>query len=209
MVKFKVGGNCSNCRRSNRLLKNLQQLCEPNPGENLSPALVEKTLWFQTLRELSVSRLEEFASMPVSGFFIRFRIGAPTSGKFFELDARERGSFQHDVSQKNFTNKSIGEGKTLARSDAGGSARKEFTQSPTDSRKNLPRRTAARHGGIAFLPRGHWRKSLQDFVAVHRGVACADKMNLDPVAAELDFGTKEIAAKPPGKLIWPAEKNWR
>ena len=45
--------------------------------------------------QTSVSRLEEFAQCPFR-FFVRTGLRAGER-KIFELDARERGSFQHDV----------------------------------------------------------------------------------------------------------------
>src|SRR5581483_3386579 len=76
-----------------KLKEDLKNLREPNPEENLSPEIAEK-LYSPVLRT-SVSRLEEFASCPFR-FFVRSGLRAEER-KVFELDARERGSFQHDV----------------------------------------------------------------------------------------------------------------
>ena len=75
------------------LLETLQALREPNPAESLSPALAEKL--FGPVLQTSVSRLEEFAQCPFK-FFVRSGLRAGER-KLFELDARERGSFQHEV----------------------------------------------------------------------------------------------------------------
>src|SRR5258706_397132 len=75
------------------LTESLGALREPDAAENLSPALAEK-LFGPTLRS-SVSRLEEFAACPFR-YFVRSGLRADER-KVFELDARERGSFQHDV----------------------------------------------------------------------------------------------------------------
>src|ERR1035441_1329456 len=48
--------------------------------------------------QTSVSRLEEFAQCPFK-FFVRSGLRAGER-KIFELDARERGSFQHEVLKK-------------------------------------------------------------------------------------------------------------
>ncbi len=75
------------------LAEKLAQLREPAETENLSPALAER-LYGPVLRS-SVSRLEEFAECPFK-FFVRVGLHAGER-KVFELDARERGNFQHDV----------------------------------------------------------------------------------------------------------------
>ena len=76
-------------------MRRLAALREPNPAESLSPALAQK-LYGPVLRS-SVSRLEEFAACPFR-FFVRSGLRAGER-KIFELDARERGNFQHDVLQ--------------------------------------------------------------------------------------------------------------
>jgi ATP-dependent helicase/nuclease subunit B len=75
------------------LAGSLRQLREPDPAENLSPVLAE-ALYGPTLQS-SVSRLEEFAQCPFR-FFVHSGLRAEER-KVFELDARERGSFQHEV----------------------------------------------------------------------------------------------------------------
>ena len=74
-------------------VRRLSSLREPLPGESLSPAIA-RNLYGPTLRS-SVSRLEEFAACPFR-FFVRSGLQAGER-KLFELDARERGNFQHDV----------------------------------------------------------------------------------------------------------------
>jgi ATP-dependent helicase/nuclease subunit B len=74
-------------------VRRLAALREPDPAEALSPDLAQK-LYGPTLRS-SVSRLEEFAACPFR-FFVRSGLQAGER-KIFELDARERGNFQHDV----------------------------------------------------------------------------------------------------------------
>jgi ATP-dependent helicase/nuclease subunit B len=75
------------------LTESLRQLREPDSTESLSPALAEK-LFGPTLHS-SVSRLEEFAACPFR-FFVHSGLRAEER-KVFELDAREQGSFQHEV----------------------------------------------------------------------------------------------------------------
>jgi len=74
-------------------VRRLEALREPAPDESLSPALARK-LYSSTLRT-SVSRLEEFAACPFR-FFVKSGLQADER-KLFELDARERGNFQHEV----------------------------------------------------------------------------------------------------------------
>src|SRR5205823_10918632 len=71
----------------------LRQLHDPNPDESLSPALAEK-LYGPALKT-SVSALEHFAACPFK-FFVHSGLRAEER-KFFEADARERGSFQHEA----------------------------------------------------------------------------------------------------------------
>jgi ATP-dependent helicase/nuclease subunit B len=75
------------------LKKNLGELREPDPQENLSPEFAEKL--YGDVLKTSVSRLEEFAACPFK-FFVHSGLRA-NERKVFELDARERGSFQHEV----------------------------------------------------------------------------------------------------------------
>jgi ATP-dependent helicase/nuclease subunit B len=84
----------------------LSALHEPDPAENLSPGTAEK-LYGPVLRT-SVSRLEEFAQCPFR-FFVRSGLHAGER-KIFEMDARERGTFQHDV-LKIFHEQLVKEGK--------------------------------------------------------------------------------------------------
>jgi ATP-dependent helicase/nuclease subunit B len=74
----------------------LRQLREPVETENLSPALAEKL--YGPILKSSVSRLEEFAQCPFR-FFVHVGLRAEERKKF-ELDARERGSFQHEILKK-------------------------------------------------------------------------------------------------------------
>ena len=75
------------------LADRLAGLREPDTGENLSPALAGKI--HGPLLKSSVSRLEEFAQCPFR-FFVHSGLRAEER-KQFELDARERGSFQHEI----------------------------------------------------------------------------------------------------------------
>jgi len=164
--------------------ENILQLREPNPEENLSPQIAEK-LYGNRLRT-SVSRLEEFASCPFR-FFVRVGLHAEER-KVFELDARERGSFQHDV-LKNFHEQIIAEGKRW-RDLTPDDARERIgtiANALTDNfRSGLLRETAQSRFAARALT-----ESLQDFVAVN--VAWLREQNeFDPARAELDFGSKNL-----------------
>lgn len=74
----------------------LAKLREPAESENLSAAIALR-LYGPVLKS-SVSRLEEFAQCPFR-FFVHSGLRVEERKKF-ELDARERGSFQHEVLRK-------------------------------------------------------------------------------------------------------------
>ncbi|MBU6409288.1 MAG: PD-(D/E)XK nuclease family protein, partial [Verrucomicrobia bacterium] len=161
----------------------LESLREPDPREKLSPRIAQE-LYGPVLRT-SASRLEDFAACPFR-FFISGGLRAGER-KLFELDARERGSFQHEV-LKTFHEKLSGEGRRWrdvtpeeARQRIGGIAEEVMQR----FRGGLLRETAR----TRFAARA-MAKSLQDFAAVT--VAWLREQNaFDPVAAELEFGTGE------------------
>jgi len=75
------------------LLHQVRQFQAPSLVEALAPELAGQ-LYGPVLRS-SVSRLEQFAACPFK-FFVQSGLGAQERQKF-ELDAREQGSFQHEV----------------------------------------------------------------------------------------------------------------
>jgi ATP-dependent helicase/nuclease subunit B len=162
------------------LAESLRALREPDPAESLSPALAEK-LFGPTLRS-SVSRLEEFAQCPFR-FFVHSGLRAEERNKF-ELDAREQGSFQHEV-LKLFHEQLSAEGKRW----------RDVT--PPDARARVGKIAAMLaldyHSGLLhtneqsrFTARV-LAESLQDFVETlvtwMRG-----QYEFDPAVAELEFG---------------------
>jgi ATP-dependent helicase/nuclease subunit B len=170
------------------LSESLQQLREPDAAENLSPALAGKL--FGTTLRTSVSRLEEFAACPFR-FFVRSGLRADER-KIFELDARERGSFQHDV-LKTFHEQLMAEGKRwrdIASADARERIGKIAAELTENYRDGLLRDTAESCFAAMALA-----ESLQDFVAVI--VAWLRGQNeFDPAAAELEFDDKPGARAP-------------
>jgi ATP-dependent helicase/DNAse subunit B len=168
------------------LAEDLLHLREPDPRENLSPVLAERL--FGPVLQSSVSRLEEFAACPFK-FFVRAGLHAGER-KLFELDARERGSFQHEVLKK-FHDELAAEKKRwrdLKPSEAGDRVRAVADKLMEDFRDGLMHYTAQ----SAFEARA-MSEALQDFVEVivtwMRG-----QYEFDPVAAELDFGSDNSSA---------------
>ncbi len=168
------------------LAEKLAQLHEPDERENLSPALAEK-LYGPVLRS-SVSRLEEFAACPFK-FFVRVGLHAGER-KVFELDARERGNFQHDV-LKIFHEQLSAEGKRW----------RDLT--PLEARQRIGDIAAAQVEGFrdglfrdsaesAFAARA-MAAALQDFIEVIVGWMHT-QYEFDPVQVELGFGGKNDPA---------------
>ena len=162
------------------LMKSLRALREPDSTESLSPALAEKL--FGPTQHSSVSRLEEFAACPFR-FFIHSGLQAEER-KVFELDAREQGSFQHEV-LKMFHEQLSAEGKRW----------RDIT--PPDARERVGKIAAVlalnyrdgllRAGEQSRFTARVLAESLQDFVETlvtwMRG-----QYEFDPAVAELEFG---------------------
>jgi ATP-dependent helicase/nuclease subunit B len=168
------------------LAENLAALREPGETENLSETLAKK-LYGPVLKS-SVSRLEEFAQCPFR-FFIRVGLRA-NERKVFELDARERGNFQHDV-LKEFHEQLAREGRRWREIE------------PAEARERIGQIAAAR---MEHFRDGLFRDSaetifaarsmaaaLQDFVEVMVGWV-RGQYEFDPTAAELGFGGQDDRA---------------
>ena len=168
------------------LKESLEDLREPDPAEKLSPVLAEKL--YGPVLQTSVSRLEEFAQCPFK-FFIRSGLHAGER-KLFELDARERGSFQHEI-LKIFHEQLAAEAKRW----------RDLT--PAEARERVGKIAAyladSFHEGLMSdtaqtrFEAQAMAESLQDFISVlvtwMRG-----QYEFDPAAAELDFGGKDSRA---------------
>ena len=168
------------------LAETLGQLHEPDAREPLSRALAER-IYGPVLRS-SVSRLEEFAQCPFR-FFVRSGLQA-NERKLFELDARERGNFQHDV-LKVFHEQLQAEGKRWR------------DPTPAEARERIGAIAAGqmekhRHGlfrdsaATAFAARA-MAAALQDFIEVIVGWM-RSQYAFDPAAAEIGFGGRDDAA---------------
>ena len=162
------------------LMTDLSALREPDPLEDLSPAMAEG-LYGSALRT-SVSRLEEFAQCPFK-FFIRSGLHAGER-KIFELDARERGTFQHDVLE--IFHKQLVAEKKRWRDLTPGEARERIGRIAdilaADFRGGLLRDSPQTKFAARVMA-----ESLQDFVEVIVMWMRA-QYQFDPVAVELDFG---------------------
>ncbi len=165
----------------NSLAENLAALREPDGNEILSPSFAEKL--YGPALQTSVSRLEEFAQCPFR-FFIHSGLRADER-KVFELDARERGSFQHEV-LKQFHEQLVVEKKRW-RDVAPAEARERIHAVAAGLTENFSGGLLCETAESRFAARA-MTESLQDFIAVT--VAWLRGQNeFDPVAAELDFGT--------------------
>jgi ATP-dependent helicase/nuclease subunit B len=173
-------GNLLEIPALKNLAENLAQLREPDEKENLPPAIAER-LYGKILKS-SVSRLEEFAQCPFR-FFIHSGLRA-TERKIFELDARERGSFQHEV-LKFFHEHLVAENKRW-RDISPAEARERIAEIAAelmpDYRNGLLNTDAQSRFDARVLT-----FALQDFVgtlvAWMRG-----QYEFDPLKAELEFG---------------------
>ncbi len=162
------------------LAQRLAALREPDLAEHLSPALVER-LFGPTLQS-SVSRLEEFAQCPFR-FFVHSGLRAEER-KVFELDAREQGSFQHEVLK-------------VFHEQLRAASKRWRDLTPTEAREQVGRIAAGlapgyRDGLLREDARSEFTaralaESLQDFIGTlvtwMRG-----QYEFDPAAAELEFG---------------------
>jgi ATP-dependent helicase/nuclease subunit B len=169
-----------------QLMQSLNSLREPDPAQALSPALAEQ-LYGSPLRT-SVSRLEEFAQCPFK-FFVRSGLHAGER-KIFELDARERGTFQHDV-LKIFHEQLMAEKKRW-RDLTPRQAREQIGQIAgilaADFRGGLLRDSPQ----TKFAARA-MTDSLQDFVEVIVSWM-RSQYEFDPAAVELSFGEQDSPA---------------
>jgi ATP-dependent helicase/nuclease subunit B len=175
-----IGSTASGGEILSGTLKALDELREPDPLERLSTVMAEK-LYGPNFRT-SVSRLEEFAQCPFK-FFVRSGLRAGER-KLFELDARERGTFQHEV-LKAFHEQLVAENKrwreltpALARERVGQIA----IRLAAEFRDGLLRDSAQTRFATRAIT-----ESLQNFIEVIVSWM-REQYEFDPAAVELDFG---------------------
>ncbi len=165
--------------------RQLARLREPLETENLSPALAEQI--YGPVLKSSVSRLEEFAQCPFR-FFVHVGLSAEER-KHFELDARERGSFQHEILKK-FHDNLVAENKRW----------RDLT--PAEARERISRITAElapvyRQGLLRVDHQARFAAralttALQEFVEVLINWMHG-QYQFDPVQAETGFGLPETS----------------
>jgi ATP-dependent helicase/nuclease subunit B len=163
----------------------LRRLHEPKPGEMLAPALA--TALYGPQLQSSVSRLEDFAQCPFR-FFVLSGLKAGER-KRFELDARERGNFQHEI-LKTFHDELTAEGRRwrdLTTTEARERIRRIADGLVPGFRDGLLQTNAR----SAFAGR-MLTEALQDFMETLVNWMHG-QYEFDPAKAELDFGTKDAA----------------
>ncbi len=182
------------------LKDHLGVLREPDEKENLSAALAENFTVTRCGRQSVVWKNSPRARF---GFFVRSGLRADER-KVFELDARERGSFQHDV-LKMFHEQLVAEGKrwrdiesTEARERIGKIAATQ-TEHFRDGCSAIPQKPFSPHrhyrNRCRILSRSSWR-------------GCASKMNLTQQRPSWRLTTNRTSVFPPGKSIWAAVTSW-
>ncbi len=163
----------------------LRRRPEPDAAEALSPALAERL--YGPVLKTSVSRLEQFAACPFR-FFVHSGLRAEERERF-EVDARQRGSFQHEL-LKRFDDSLRAERRRW----------RELT--PAEARARIGRIGVAveREFGEGLFQADDRNlftarsltAALQDFIEVVVGWMRGG-YEFDPAAVELDFGGKEAA----------------
>ncbi len=162
------------------LAEKLAQLREPDEQESLSPVLAEGI--YGTVLKSSVSRLEEFAQCPFR-FFVHSGLRAEER-KTFELDARERGSFQHEI-LKIFHDRLTAENKRW-RDITPAEARERIGQIAADLAPDYRQGLLRADDQSQFTARA-LTAALQDFVET-LVTWMHEQYDFDPAKAETGFG---------------------
>lgn len=170
------------CELAGKLIK--EDTREALTEEQLSPELAAR-LYGSSLKT-SVSRLEEFAACSFK-FFVHSGLRAEER-KFFELDVRERGSFQHEALAR-FHQELRNENKRW-RDITPGEARQRMATIVADITPQFRDGLLNSSAQLRFSARS-LAGSLQDFVAAM--VQWMSQYQFDPWEAELGFGTRNAA----------------
>jgi len=177
------GAGLASLPRIAALLERLNGFCSPTPEERLSPPVAQQL--YTPLLRTSVSRLEQFAACPFK-FFVHSGLRGEER-KLFELDAREQGSFQHDV-------------LALFHQQLQNQHKRWRDITPAEARTRVAAAVAALIAGYRegllqateqtrFLARA-MTESLQDFAEILVGWMRQQYL-FDPVLVELPFGENE------------------
>lgn len=151
------------------------------PGkETLSPALAEK-LYGPSLTT-SVSRLEQFAACSFR-FFIHSGLRAEER-RFFELDVRERGTFQHEVLAT--FHQQLQSEKKKWRDLTPAEARQRIARIVEETTRHFKHGLISSNAQTRFSARV-MSESLQDFVGAM--VEWMSQYQFDPYEVEMGFGT--------------------
>ncbi len=152
---------------------------EPDPAASLAPDLAAR-LYGPTLRS-SVSRIERFAACPFR-FFADSGMQAEER-RVFQIDARERGSFQHEILER-FHDELKAEGKRwrdITPAEAGERVARLADAFADEYREGLFRATDKNLFAVESLSR-----DLREFIETV--VGWMNDYGFDPVEVELDFG---------------------
>jgi len=158
-------------------LKSFRSGREP---ESLSPALAEKL--YGPALTTSVSRLEQFAACSFR-FFIHSGLRAEER-RFFELDVRERGTFQHEVLAT--FHQQLQAEKKKWRDLTPEDARQRIARIVTESAPRFMHGLISANAQTRFSAR-ILSESLQDFVGAM--VQWMSQYQFDPYEVEMGFGT--------------------
>jgi ATP-dependent helicase/nuclease subunit B len=161
------------------LAQSLHSLRSPPPTESLSPRLAERL--YGPVFRTSVSAIERFAACPFQ-FFVHSGLRA-TERQLFEVDARERGSFQHEVLRRfhEQVRKKIGEWRDLKPKEARELIGALAAVVAEEYRQGLFRSSPE----SAFAARG-LTAALQDFMETI--IEWMPDYGLNPRQVELSFG---------------------
>jgi ATP-dependent helicase/nuclease subunit B len=151
------------------------------PGETLAPAVAEQ-LYGPEVLATSVSRLERFAACPFR-FFVDSGLGAEERRRF-EVDWRQRGSFQHDVLAR-FHQQLHDEGKAW-REVSVEEARERIGQLAREVTRDFSDGLFQSDDQSLFTAQSLTR-ALQDFIATLI-VWMRSSYQFNPSAVELSFG---------------------
>lgn len=172
------------------ITERLPERNEGNSETSLPPHLAE-LLYGPTLRS-SVSRLEDYARCPFR-FFVIAGLRA-SERKMFELDARERGNFQHDVLDR-FHRELTAAGRKW-RDLTPESARQRIAQIVEELAANDQYRDGLmKQSGQTLFAARLLAEPLQEFVGTLVGWM-RTQYDFDPLRSEFDFGFNQDSSAP-------------
>lgn len=181
------------------LRQQIKSFAPRSEPERLAPELAGR-LYGPALRT-SVSRMEQFAACAFR-YFVHSGLQAEER-ILFELDARQKGSFQH-LALARFHQQLQEEKKTWHELTAA-EARRRMAGICDGLIPQFEEGLLAADAPSRFAARGMAR-ALEDFVAAL--VAWMSQYDFEPRAAEVEFGRRAKAAGRPGNWTWAAASGW-